>query len=60
MPTIPPQMPIVLTVIGAGFAAFGLLLIYNEWLLRWLVASVFLVIGGLLLIVAWRAKRMLG
>jgi hypothetical protein len=36
------------------------MLLLNEWLLRWLVAGVFLLIGGLLLIVAWRAKRMLG
>lgn len=60
MPTIPPQLPLLLTVLGAGAALFGLLLLFNEWLLRWLVAGIFLAIGGLLLIVAWRAKRMLG
>lgn len=60
MPTLPPQLPALLTMLGAGSTFLGLMLLLNEWLLRWLVAGVFLLIGGLLLIVAWRAKRMLG
>ena len=60
MPTIPPQLPLLLLFLGAGAVGFGLLLLFNEWLLRWLVAGVFLLLGGLLLVVAWRAKRMLG
>jgi len=60
MPTIPPQLPVLLTMLGAGAVFLGLMLLLNEWLLRWLVAGVFLLIGGLLLVVAWRAKRMLG
>lgn len=60
MPTIPPQLPVLLTMLGAGAVFLGLMLLLNEWLLRWLVAGVFVLIGGLLLVVAWRAKRMLG
>ena len=60
MPTIPPQLPLLLFFVGGGVFAFGLLLLFNPWLLQYLVAGMFLVLGGLLLIVAWRAKRMLG
>ena len=52
MPMIPPQLPALLTLLGGGAAFLGFMLLLNEWLLRWLVAGVFLLIGGLLLIVA--------
>jgi len=60
MPQIPTNLPVLLLVLGAGAIAFGLLLLFNEWLLRWLVAGVFLVIGALLLLTGMRAKKMLG
>ncbi len=60
MPQVPPQLPMLLIVVGAAFAGFGLMLIWNEWLLRYLVAGVFLLIGGLLLLSGLRAKRLLG
>jgi hypothetical protein len=60
MPQIPLQLPTLLIVLGTGSAVFGLLLLWNEWLLRWLVAGVFLVVGGLLLVTGMRAKKMLG
>lgn len=60
MPQIPLQLPTLLIVLGAGALVFGLLLLWNEWLLRWLVAGVFLVVGGLLLMTGMRAKKMLG
>ena len=60
MPSIPPQLPMLLTFLGAGAAGLGFMILWNEWLLRFLVAGVFLLIGVVLLIVAWRAKRMLG
>ena len=60
MPQIPIQLPTLLIVLGAGSAVFGFLLLWNEWLLRWLVAGVFLVVGGLLLVTGMRAKKMLG
>jgi hypothetical protein len=60
MPTVPPQLPMLLLVLGIAFVGLGLLLLANEWLLRWLVAGVFILIGGLLLITGWRAKKMLG
>lgn len=59
MPQIPPALPTLLLVLGAGAIGFGLLLLWNEWLLRWLVAGVFLVIGGLLVMTGLRSKRML-
>lgn len=60
MPQVPPQLPLLLLVVGSAAIGFGLLLLWNEWLLRWLVAGVFIVIGGVLLMTGWRAKRMLG
>jgi hypothetical protein len=60
MPQIPIQLPTLLIVLGGGSVLFGLLLLWNEWLLRWLVAGVFLVVGGLLLVTGMRAKKMLG
>ena len=60
MSAIPPQLPMLLLVLGVGAIGFGLLLIFNEWLLRWLVAGVFILVGGVLLLTGWRAKRMLG
>ena len=60
MPTIPPQLPLLLLMLGAGAIGFGLLLMWNEWLLRYLVAGVFLLVGVLLMLVGLRAKRMVG
>jgi hypothetical protein len=60
MPPIPSQLPTLLLMLGAGSIGFGLLLLWNEWLLRWLVAGVFLVIGAVLALTGLRAKRMLG
>ncbi len=60
MPQIPTNLPVLLLVLGAGAIGFGLLLLFNEWLLRWLVAGVFLVIGAVLLLTGLRAKKLLG
>jgi uncharacterized membrane protein HdeD (DUF308 family) len=60
MPQIPTQLPTLLIMIGAAMAGLGVLLLVNPQLLVWLVAGVFLVIGGLFLLVGLRAKKMLG
>jgi hypothetical protein len=60
MPQIPMQLPMLLFLLGALAIAFGLLLIWNEWLLRWLVAGVFLLVGVVLLLTGYRAKKLLG
>lgn len=60
MSMMPPQLPTLLFVLGGGAVFLGLMLLYNEWLLRYMVAGVFLVVGALLLLTAMRAKRMLG
>jgi hypothetical protein len=60
MPQVPAQLPMLLLILGAGAIAFGLLLLWNEWLLRWLVAGMFLLIGAVLLLTGVRAKKMLG
>lgn len=60
MPQVPTQLPVLLFVLGGGAILFGLLLLWNEWLLRWLVAGVFLLVGGVLLLTGLRAKKLLG
>lgn len=60
MPSIPPNLPMVLLVLGLASIGFGLLLLWNEWLLRYLVAGIFILLGGLILLIGARAKRMLG
>jgi hypothetical protein len=60
MPQIPSQLPNLLFLLGGGAVALGLLLIWNEHLLRWLVAGVFMLIGAVLLLTALRAKKFLG
>lgn len=60
MPGVPPQLPMLLLVLGSASVFLGLMLIWNEDLLRWLVAGVFLLIGAVLLLTGLRAKRMLG
>lgn len=60
MPSLPPQLPQLLFVLGAAAAGLGLMVLVYEWLLRWMVAGVFLLLGAVLLMTATRAKRMLG
>lgn len=60
MPQIPTQLPTLLLILGAVSAGFGLVLIFNEWLLIYLVAGVFLLIGAVLVMTGLRAKKMLG
>lgn len=60
MPQIPTQLPTLLLLLGAAAIGFGLLLIFNEWLLRWIVAGVFILVGAVLLLTGLRAKRFLG
>ena len=38
MPQLPPAAPYIPLVIGAGLMLFGIMLFFNEWLLRWIVA----------------------
>lgn len=60
VPSIPPNLPMVLLILGIASIGFGLLLLWNEWLLRYLVAGIFILLGGLILLIGARAKRMLG
>jgi hypothetical protein len=60
MPQLPTQLPSLLLLLGSAAIGFGLLLIWNDWLLRWLVAGVFLLIGALLVLTGLRARRLLG
>ena len=50
----------MLLIIGVLLIGFGLLLLFYEWLLRYLVAGIFIALGGLVLLIGSRAKRMLG
>lgn len=60
MPSVPPQLPVLLLVLGGGAILFGLLVLFNAWLLQWIVAGLFLVLGAILIVTGLRAKRMLG
>ena len=60
MPQLTPAAPYLLIVPGVFLLAVGMLLFFNEWLLRWIVAGMFLVLGGLLTLAGMRAKKFLG
>ncbi len=60
MPQLPPGAPMLLLVPGACLLGFGLLLFFNEWLLRWIMAGMFVVLGSLLVLIGLRAKKMMG
>ena len=60
MPQLPTQLPTLLLMLGGASIGFGVLLIFNPWLLQWLVAGVFILVGLVLLMTGLRAKRMLG
>lgn len=60
MPPLPTQLPTLLMILGGGAIFLGMLLFLNEWLLRWMVASLFCLVGAVLLLTGLRAKRMLG
>ncbi|MCR9248019.1 MAG: hypothetical protein NXI31_23555 [bacterium] len=60
MPSVPPNLPFLLLLLGGGAILLGLLIIWNEELLRWMVASIFLLIGAVLVLTGLRARRMLG
>lgn len=60
MPQLPTQLPTLLIILGAGSLFLGMLLFLNEWLLRWMVAGLFCLVGAVLLLTGVRAKRMLG
>ncbi|HLQ38896.1 MAG TPA: hypothetical protein VK348_13890 [Planctomycetota bacterium] len=57
MPQIPPQLPLIVMVPGVFLIALGLLLIYNEHLLVYMVAGTFMLIGAILLLIGWRLRR---
>ena len=60
MPQVPPAMPMILLILGIGMIGFGVLLFVNEWLLRYIVASVFVLLGALLTVAGARAKKLVG
>lgn len=60
MPQIPVQLPMLLFLLGGGAIGFGVLLLWNERLLVYLVAGMFFLLGAVLLMTGYRAKRMLG
>lgn len=60
MPQLPPGAPLLLIVPGIALICFGLLLFFNPWLLVWIVAGMFVLVGALLTFAGMRAKRMLG
>ena len=60
VPQVPPAMPMFLMLIGGGLVFLGALLFVNEQLLRYLVSGMFVVVGLLLALVGYRARRLVG
>lgn len=60
IPQIPTQLPTLLLLLGGASIGFGVLLIFNPWLLQWLVAGLFILVGAVLLLTGLRAKRLVG
>jgi hypothetical protein len=60
MPQLPPALPQILMVVGGALAFLGLFVIYNPDLLRYMVGGVFLLVGALLALIGYRARRLVG
>ena len=60
MPQVPPALPQILMAAGVGMAFLGLLVIYNQELLRYMVGGVFVLLGALLALIGYRARRLVG
>lgn len=60
LPQLSPAAPYILMIPGAGLVLFGIVLLTNPWLLVYMVAGVFILLGALLTLAGWRAKKMMG
>lgn len=60
MPQLPPAAPMIPLVIGGGLILFGVMVFFNEALLRWIVSGILVLLGLLLTLLGLRLKRMLG
>ena len=60
MPQVPSALPKILMVAGGALAFLGLFVIYNPALLPYMVGGVFLLIGALLALIGYRARRLVG
>jgi hypothetical protein len=60
MPQVPAALPQILMIAGGALAFLGLFVIYNPDLLRYMVGGVFLLIGALLALIGYRARRLVG
>lgn len=59
-PQFPANAPMMLMVPGVVLIAVGLLVLWNPELIKWMVAGVFILLGGMLTMAGMRAKRLLG
>lgn len=59
-PQLPASAPMMLMVPGIGLMLLGVLILTNHQLLVYMVAGIFLLLGGLLTLAGFRAKRLLG
>jgi len=60
MSQLPASAPTMLMVPGALMVGFGILVLWNPELIRWIFAGVFILLGSLLTMAGLRAKRLLG
>lgn len=58
MPQIPPQAPMFVLIPGVALVGIGVLVLFNEVLIKFMVAGMFIVIGGLLVLLARRLQRL--
>jgi hypothetical protein len=59
-PRLPPQAANILMIPGFGLIGVGVLVIYNEHLLVYMIASLFFLLGGLLVVAGLRLKKHMG
>ena len=59
-PQVPANVPTILIVFGLMLVAFGIFVIVNPEIVAYLIAGVFILIGGLLALAGFRTKRLLG
>lgn len=59
MPQLPPQVPMLLLLPGLALIVLGLVVLWNPFLIQYMVAGAFIALGALLMLAGRRMQRMM-